>query len=197
MPTRAYAAFLRGVMPTNAKMSELKAAFEAAGFTDVKTVLGSGNVVFSAGAAAESTIERKAEAAMDKRLGRSFMTIVRPLDALRKLLDDDPFTALRAPAGAKRVVTFLRDAPTAKLSLPIELDGARILAMKDRAVFTAYLPSSRGGPVFMTLIQKTLGEALTTRTWDTVKKVVAAHPSSSSSSPGAAAPRATRRRKRR
>jgi hypothetical protein len=38
-------------------------------------------------------------------------------------------------------------------------------------VFTAYVPSSRG-PVFMTLIEKTLGEALTTRTWDTVKKVV-------------------------
>src|SRR3989475_9845092 len=43
-----YAAFLRGVMPVNAKMSDLKKAFEAAGFTDVKTILGSGNVVFSA-----------------------------------------------------------------------------------------------------------------------------------------------------
>ena len=40
-----YAAFLRGVMPTNCKMPQLKAAFEAAGFTDVKTLLGSGNVV--------------------------------------------------------------------------------------------------------------------------------------------------------
>src|SRR5258707_3906639 len=43
-----YAAFLRGVMPTNAKMPDLKRAFEAAGFTDVRTVLASGNVVFSA-----------------------------------------------------------------------------------------------------------------------------------------------------
>ena len=40
-----YAAFLRGVMPTNCKMPALQAAFEAAGFTDVKTVLGSGNVL--------------------------------------------------------------------------------------------------------------------------------------------------------
>lgn len=29
-------------MPTNCTMPELKAAFEAAGFTDVKTILGSG-----------------------------------------------------------------------------------------------------------------------------------------------------------
>ncbi len=39
-----YAAFLRGVGPMNAKMPELKQVFEAAGFTDVKTILASGNV---------------------------------------------------------------------------------------------------------------------------------------------------------
>ncbi len=43
-----YAAFLRGVSPMNAKMPELRKAFEAAGFTEVKTVLSSGNVVFDA-----------------------------------------------------------------------------------------------------------------------------------------------------
>jgi uncharacterized protein (DUF1697 family) len=181
MPTRRYAAFLRGVMPTNAKMPDLKKSFEAAGFTDVKTVLGSGNVVFSANAASDAALARKAEAAMKKRLGRTFMTIVRPLDALRTLLDDDPFAAVRLAPGSKRIVTFLRGAPAAKPPLPVELDGARILAMKDGEVFTAYVPSSRGA-VFMTLIEKTFGDAVTTRTWDTVKKVVGDHPSSSASS---------------
>ena len=33
-----YAALLRGVMPTNAKMSDLTKCFEAAGFTDVGEV---------------------------------------------------------------------------------------------------------------------------------------------------------------
>ena len=50
-------------MPTNAKMPELKKAFESAGFTDVKTVLSSGNVVFSARDASETSLQRKAEAA--------------------------------------------------------------------------------------------------------------------------------------
>ena len=45
---RRYAALLRGVSPSNAKMSDLKKAFEAARFTDVKTVLSSGNVAFTA-----------------------------------------------------------------------------------------------------------------------------------------------------
>ena len=57
-----YVAFLRGVMPTNAKMPALRKAFESAGFADVATVLGSGNVVFTARAATESALERKAEA---------------------------------------------------------------------------------------------------------------------------------------
>ena len=42
--------------------------------------------------------------------------------------------------------------------------------MKDGEVFSAYLPTPKG-PVFMTLIQKTFGTDLTTRTWDTVAKV--------------------------
>jgi uncharacterized protein (DUF1697 family) len=180
-----YAAFLRGVSPMNAKMPALKQCFEAAGFLDVKTVLSSGNVMFGARAASEAALERKAEAAMAKHLGRTFMTIVRPLDALRALLDADPYAAFELRPGSKRVVTFLRDAPRAKLSLPIELDGARILGLRGSEVFTVYVPSPRG-PVFMTLIEKTFGDAVTTRTWDTIKKVVGDHPSSARIPPGAA-----------
>jgi len=43
-----YVAFLRGVSPMNCKMPELKRCFEAAGFADVRTLLSSGNVAFSA-----------------------------------------------------------------------------------------------------------------------------------------------------
>jgi uncharacterized protein (DUF1697 family) len=165
-----YAAFLRGVSPMNAKMPQLKSAFEAAGFTDVKTVLSSGNVVFSATRAAESALQRKAEAAMTKRLGHDFLTIVRPIDALRELLASGPYEAFRLEPGAKRVVTFLRGKPSSELALPIELHGARILSMNGGEIFSAYVPSPKG-PVFMTLIEKTFGKELTTRTWDTVAKV--------------------------
>src|SRR5712672_3596251 len=105
---RSYAAFLRGVSPMNAKMPELKRCFEAAGFADVKTVLSSGNVVFSARAGKETALERKAEAAMAKRLGKAFYTIVRSTDALQEMLDADPFSRFRLPKNAKRVVTFVR-----------------------------------------------------------------------------------------
>jgi uncharacterized protein (DUF1697 family) len=154
----------------NAKMPELKQAFEAAGFTDVKTVLSSGNVVFGARSSSVSSLQGKAEAAMKQRLGQAFLTIVRPIDSLHEMLASDPYRAFRLGPAAKRIVTFLRDEPRSKLALPVELDGARILSMKGREVFSAYLPSPKG-PVFMTLIERTLGKELTTRTWDTVAKV--------------------------
>ena len=152
-----YAAFLRGVMPMNCKMPALKAAFEAAGFTDVKTVLGSGNVVFDARSTSEEALQLKAEAAMQEHLGRVFPAIVRPVEQLRKLLETDPYRAFKV-------------SPKAKIKLPVEMDGARILAMKDGEIFSAYLPTPKG-PVFMTLIEKTFGKEQTTRAWDTVTKV--------------------------
>jgi uncharacterized protein (DUF1697 family) len=167
---RRYAAFLRGVSPMNAKMPELKKAFEAAGFTDVRTVLSSGNVVFRAPAAAETSIQKKVEAAMTKHLGHSFLTVVRSVDALSEMLAADPYKAHRLAPNAKRVVTFLRETPIARLALPIELDGARILAVKGTEAFSAYVPHPKGA-VFMTLIEKTFGKDVTTRTWDTVAKV--------------------------
>jgi uncharacterized protein (DUF1697 family) len=151
-------------------MPELKRAFELAGFSDVVTVLSSGNVVFSARTASEAVIARKAEAAMKKQLGSAFYTIVRSVEFLQRLLESDPYSAFKLKPGSKRVVTFLTDVPQPKPKLPIELDGARILSVVGSEAFTAYLPSPKG-PVFMTLLQKTFGKDITTRTWDTVSKL--------------------------
>lgn len=153
----------------NARMPELKQAFEAAGFSDVRTLLASGNVLFTAPRASDSSLQRKAEAAMLKRLGRTFLTIVRPVDALQRLLASDPYQAFRLPPGSKRIITFLREQPSSQPALPIELHRARILAMAGTEVFSAYLPTPKG-PVFMTLIEKTFGKDQTTRTWETVSK---------------------------
>ncbi len=165
-----YVAFLRGVSPMNASMPKLVAAFEAGGFTDVKTFLASGNVAFDARVATEAALERRAEAALKKTLGTGFLTIVRPVNYLQELVASDPYAKFRLAEDAKRVVTFLRKKPAQRVVLPVELDGARILALRAREVFTAYVRSDKG-PAFMTLIEKTFGKELTTRTWDTVKKV--------------------------
>jgi len=168
-----YAAFLRGVSPMNAKMPALKRAFEAAGFTEVKTVLSSGNVVFDARKSAEAGLQQKAEDAMRQALGQAFLTIVRPVSRLQEMLESDPYRAFRLEASAKRIVTFLREEPRTTVSLPVEQDGAQLLALHGRELFGAYSRTPKG-PVFMTLIERTVGKAVTTRTWETVGRVARA-----------------------
>ncbi len=172
-PKTRYVALLRGVSPSNARMADLVACFEKLGFTDVKTLLSSGNVVFTSAKTSETDLADAIEAGMAAHLPRSFPTIVRTTSHLQSLVDTDPYAAFAVSPGAKRVVTFLSEPCRETLSLPIELDGASILAVRGREVFTAYVPSERG-PVFMTLIEKTFGKQVTTRTWDTVRKCAVA-----------------------
>jgi uncharacterized protein (DUF1697 family) len=164
-----YVAFLRGVSPMNAKMPELKRAFESAGFTNVKTVLSSGNVVLDARSKSDASIARQAEQAMTQQLDRTFLTIVRPVSALRELIEEDPHARFRLSAKSKRLVIFLREPLTARLKLPIEVDGASVLAVRGRDVLAAYIPRE-SDPAFMRLLEKTFGKDITTRTLDTVKK---------------------------
>ena len=110
---------------------------------------------------------------MGAHLDRTFWTVVRSARHLQELIEADPYADFPLPAAGKRVVTFLREPHAAPLRLPIEKEGARILSMQGLEVFTDYLPHP-GNPVFMTLIEKTLGKNITTRTWDTVKKCAAA-----------------------
>ena len=61
MPT--YVALLRGIGPTNPNMrnDKLCAAIESIGATDVRSVLASGNVVFSSTSRSTAALEQKIE----------------------------------------------------------------------------------------------------------------------------------------
>jgi len=169
-PLRRYAAFLRGVSPMNCSMPELKRALEAAGFADVVTVLSSGNVVFDAPPQDAEAVARQAEEAMERALDRRFTTFVRPVEALWELLQTDPYQAFDLPPAAKRVVTFLQREPAQRPDLPLSGEGAAILCLWECEAYSYYVPGPRG-PVFMDLLEKTFGKQVTTRTWDTVRKV--------------------------
>lgn len=167
-----YVAFLRGVSPMNANMAELKKCLESAGFTDVRTVLASGNVVFNSRSTPIEKLQKKIEDAMAAEFDRSFSTIVRSVDDLTKLLESDPYAGFRLPKQAKKVISFLRDSKIEAPKLPIKRDDVVILSMSKTEVFSAYVPGPKG-PVFMQILEKTFGKNITTRTADTVKKCVA------------------------
>lgn len=157
----------------NARMPHLKACFESAGFSEVRTLLSSGNVVFNARSSSLATLERRAEKAMQAQLGRSFDTFVRPAEFLRELVDSEPFAEFNLPSAAKPVITFIRQPVELSLVLPIERDDASILKFTGSEVLSAYVPGPKG-PVFMALLERTFGKSITTRTLDTVRKCAVA-----------------------
>ena len=67
------------------------------------------------------------------------------------------------------MVTFLRHPSEASVKFPIKRNGASILELAATEVLSAYVPSAKG-PVFMSLLERTFGKDITTRTLETVKK---------------------------
>ena len=170
-----YVALLRGVSPMNCSMSDLKRSLESAGFADVKTLLSSGNVAFTfARTLPIAMLQKRVEKATKDGLGRSFPAVVRPSAHLQQLIQSDPFAEFELPAGGKCVVTFLRSpGAVAAVDLPISRIDACILKRVGSEVLSVYMPNEKS-PAFNHLLERTFGQDITTRTWDTVAKCAAA-----------------------
>ena len=78
-----YAAFLRGVNVggVNLKMAEVAKALEDAGFTNVRTILASGNVLLESRAGVEA-VRKKAEAALRDAFGYDAWVLAYDIDTV-------------------------------------------------------------------------------------------------------------------
>lgn len=164
-----FVAFLRGVNVGGNKkvpMGELKAAMEQMGYTNVQTLLNSGNVAFDGGAVDEKTVE----AGLEKAFGFSIGVLVRSQVALKKLILSNPFDAIDVTKDTKLYVTFLKDlSATLKSAQPT--DNSQILDLKNGAVFWYVQESLSSGTLdVMAYLEKEFGKDITTRNWNTVVK---------------------------
>jgi uncharacterized protein (DUF1697 family) len=150
-------------------MQDLRRALEHAGFDEVRTILSSGNAIFNSDEHLGVALERRVESAIADRVGRRFPVILRTAEALAALLASDPYAPYGLPAGAKRVVSFLKTPMPSRLQLPLTEGSATVIHQSGAEVFTAYIPGP-DGPVFMKLIERAFGTEVTTRTWDTITK---------------------------
>jgi uncharacterized protein (DUF1697 family) len=104
-----YAAFLRGVNVggVNMKMAEVAQAFEDAGFTNVKTILASGNVLLDSRSGVDA-VRKKAEKALRDAFGYDAWVLAYDLDTVRTISEKFPFE--REVDGHHSYVTFVTDA---------------------------------------------------------------------------------------
>ncbi|MGZ5392370.1 MAG: DUF1697 domain-containing protein [Mycobacterium sp.] len=104
-----YAAFLRGVNVggVNLKMAEVAQAFEEAGFTNVRTILASGNVLLDSRSGVDA-VRKKAEKALRDTFGYDAWVLAYDLDTVRSISDHFPFE--REVDGYHSYATFVTDA---------------------------------------------------------------------------------------
>jgi uncharacterized protein (DUF1697 family) len=103
-----YAAFLRGVNVggVNLKMAEVAQAFERAGFTNVRTILASGNILLDSRSGVDA-VRKKAEKALRDAFGYDAWVLAYDLDTVRAVSEKVPFE--REVEGHHSYVTFVTD----------------------------------------------------------------------------------------
>jgi uncharacterized protein (DUF1697 family) len=171
-----YAAFLRGVNlgKRTVKSAELRAAFEAMGFSDVKTLLASGNVLFDAKAG--KGLRDKIEAGLKEEFGFDVPIVLRTMDELRAMVRANPFGREAGEDAQLHVLLLGDDLPKGfrQADVPGDYDVARavggeIFYIVYRKADGTYLGRSQLN------VDKSLpkGVVATMRNWNTILKAIA------------------------
>ena len=92
-------------------MADLRDIFDSLGYSEVRTYIQSGNVVFSSPKRSASTLTREIESAIEKKLGKPVKVTLRTAGEMAKIAERHPFLA-DADADLKRLhVAFLSEKP--------------------------------------------------------------------------------------
>ena len=168
-------AFLRGVNVggVNLKMAEVVAALTDAGFADVTTVLASGNVVMTSGAAV-GTVRKKAEKALRDAFGYDAWVLAYDVDTVRAVSEAFPFD--REVDGHHSYVTFVTEADVLDELVELATDAGPDEQIQ-RGEGVVYWQVPKTGTLDTT-IGKTMGKkryksSTTTRNLRTIEKVLA------------------------
>ncbi len=154
-------------------MVELRANLSALGFTNVKTYIQSGNVVFESSAGSASSIADKMSNCIEESHGFRPRVLVLELDDLLAAVEANPF-----PEGIDEPKTlhfsFLAEpAVNADRTTMDELKSPTERYQLTEHVFYLHAPDGIGRSKLATKVEKLLGVAATARNYRTVVKLVA------------------------
>lgn len=155
-------------------MADLRELLVGLGFTEVQTLLQSGNVVFEATgkiAALEQTLERAAA----KQLGLDTAFFVRTAKEWQAVIDANPFPreAKDDPSHLLAVIVKGEVDPKNVIALQKAIVGREVVRAKGRCAYIVYPDGIGRSKLTSALIEKKLGTRGTGRNWNTVLKLAA------------------------
>lgn len=173
-------AFLRGINLGNRqmKMAELKAFMEGAGFSEVKTVVASGNVRFVADGD-EAAIKAKLEKLIADKFGFKVGVILRARDEMEEMLDGHPFGRLDPKADLTRHVLMFDEVLPAGIKIEDRPGDTEILRIDPREIYLAAYRQPNGRytenvEAVLKPLYARLGKGVldTMRNWNTMEKML-------------------------
>jgi len=179
MPAMAsrHVALLRGVnnigTARRVSMADLRALFEGLGFRDVRTVLNSGNVVFSMPDNKRDGVRARIEKALASRLGLASPLIVLSGKEVVAAVRDNPLAGV-ASDPSRLLVVVLREPSDRKRLKPLlkERWAPEILALGRRVAYLWCAKGIAGSPLWPK-VDRALARSGTARNIGTMTKLMA------------------------
>ena len=154
-------------------MADLRSAFEAEGFSNVETVVASGNVLFDYPERPDEGLEEKLSLMMHERFGFDSVALVRSRAALAAAIAENPFAA----DGEEQFVhtLFLDGRPDAEdfARLDASRSGPERLAMGDRALHIDYCAGVGESKLVGSFIERRIGRRGTARNLRSMRRILA------------------------
>jgi uncharacterized protein (DUF1697 family) len=171
-----YVALLRAVNlagKNSVAMADLRAWIEELGFSNPRTLLQSGNVVFDGRDQAPDRIEARLEGDAKRRLKIETPFIVRTADEVARVVDRNPFPKEAAADPGHLLVIFAKGsiAPANVKTLETKIVGREVVRGGGRELYVVYPDGVGRSKLTSALIDRTLGVAGTGRNWNTVLKL--------------------------
>jgi len=159
---------------TSLPMADLRAVAEGLGYTEVQTLLQSGNLIFAANGKSDA-LERALEAALKKQKGMETDFMVRSAKELAAIIASNPLPAEAKSDPSHLVVMFLKDCATAAAvkALQAAIKGREVVRANGRELYIVYPDGIGRSKLTNAVIDKALGTRGTGRNWNTVTKLAA------------------------
>jgi uncharacterized protein (DUF1697 family) len=176
MKTHRYVALLRGINVGGNNiipMAELRACFTAMGFTDVATLIQSGNVVFTAGTTMRRKIVATVEQALSSTFSYSAAVTVLSADEIRQVVEQAPRGFGSKPESYRYDVMFpLPPTPAAEIlpELPAN-PKVDMVAAGEHAIYYRRLIALATRSKLSRIISLPVYRHLTVRNWNTTTKL--------------------------
>lgn len=154
-------------------MADLKALLVDLGFTDPRTLILSGNIVFGAPAQSTAKLEKQLEAATTKHLGVTTDYFVRSAAEWQAAIDANPFRKEAKTDPSHLVMMCLKAAPppAAVKALQGAIKGREIVKAKGPHAYFVYPDGIGNSKLTIAVVEKMLGARGTARNWNTVMKL--------------------------